>query len=305
MRNTFRGVIGSIALACVAPIAAFADEPPPVAADQPVKIEVGLRYWYSMGTSEFDLFSDGTPTTKNSALHYKDQTAHSAEAYFRADHAMGIFVKGVGAIGSIADGALNDEDFPPAVVPYSSTLSEITGDLGYITVDIGYNFIDRQTGDNAFRLGAFVGFNYWYEVFDAKGCSQIATNPGICVPPLAPGLLVITEDNEYTSIRFGLAADVRLSQKLKLAAEVAYLLVDHDNVDTHHFTFGPLPAHGDGTGYQLEALLSYDMYEMSNVGIGARLWQLETDVTIDGSGQLETYDVSRYGVFLQAGVRLN
>ncbi len=83
-----------------------------------------------MGTSEFDLFSDGTPTTRVSALHYKDQTAHSVEAFFRADHAMGIFVKGVGAIGSIAGGALNDEDFPPAIVPYSSTLSDITGDLG-------------------------------------------------------------------------------------------------------------------------------------------------------------------------------
>ncbi len=116
---------------------------------------------------------------------------------------------------------------------------------------------------------------------------------------------MITEDNEYTSIRFGLAGDVRLSQKLKLAAEGAYLLVDHDNLDTHYLTFGPLPAHGDGTGYQLEALLSYDMYEMSNVGIGARWWQLETDVNIDSGGQLETYDVSRYGVFLQAGVRLN
>ena len=83
------------------------------------------------------------------------------------------------------------------------------------------------------------------------------------------------------------------------------MLVDHDSLDIHHFTFGRSPVDGDGTGDLLEALLTYGMFEASNIGIGGRYWRMETDVTLDDTGQLETYDVRRYSVFVQAAVKLN
>jgi hypothetical protein len=303
MRNTFRGVLGALALSFVAPMAVCADEAP--ASELTATFEVGVRYWYSMGNSEFTLYDDSTPTNRVSALHYKNQPAHTAEAYFRADLSNHIFVKGNAAFGRMADGQLNDEDFPPYIVPYSSTISDLSGQIDYFTIDVGYTFAEQTNGENAYRVGGFVGFNYLHETFDAQGCTQIGLNPGICVPPDPSATLYITENNEYANFRVGLAGDVRLSQKLKLAAEGAYMLVDHDNLDTHYFTFGSLAAHGDGTGYQLEGLLTYDMYEASNIGIGARYWKMETEVYLDGFPQLQTYDVSRYGVFLQAGVKLN
>jgi outer membrane protease len=283
--------------------AAWADEAP--AADAPAsapttKFEIGTRLWYSTGTSEFDLFD---PPGRVSALHYEDQQAVSAELFARADSPQGVFVKAVGAFGGVFDGTLIDEDFPPFVVPYSKTTSTLDGELDFFSIDVGYNVID----DDGLRIGAFAGWGYWHEHFDAKGCRQIGSNPGICgLFPIPTNVTVISEDNKYRSLRLGLAGDGRLSDRLSWAAEAAYLITDHENLDVHHFTFGPAPAEGDGNGFQLEAALLYQMTPAFNLGLGARWWQMNTDVVIPSFGnQPETYDVGRQGIFVQGGLRLN
>jgi hypothetical protein len=53
----------------------------------------------------------------------------------------GFFVKGFVGGGAIGAGTLRDEDFPPFVVPYSSTSSEQRdGRLGYGTIDLGWTW---------------------------------------------------------------------------------------------------------------------------------------------------------------------
>lgn len=282
------GSLGSLALA---------DEPP---AEPNIKWEVGTRVWYSTAMSEFDLF-DGFGGTV-SALHY-EQDAATAEIYGRADLPQHrIFVKAMGGLGTVLDGTLIDEDFPPGTVPYSKTTSDLDGDVQFFSIDAGYSFFE----ENGMRLGGFVGWGYWHEKFDAMGCRQIGLNPGICGVPIPAGVKVITEDNKYRSIRLGLAGDGRLSDKLSWNAEAAYLITDHDNVDTHYFTFGKAPANGDGDGFQLEAALLYQINPKFNVGIGGRWWILQTDVVIPSFGnQPESYDVDRTGVFVQGGMKLN
>ncbi len=277
--------------------------------------EVGARYWYSIGQNKYDYFNDTTSTQLNSRLTYKDMQTHSGETFFRVDHRNGLFFKGFFGAGKTADGTLIDEDFPPAVAPYSSTTSALDGDLRYFTIDVGYTFFDStqwhsgglkdQPSHEGVRVGAFVGYNYWKEEVDAFGCTQTASNPVVCPPGLvAPTDKVITEKDTWRSLRLGLIADVMLNQRTKLSGEAAYLRTDQNALDIHYFTFGPDPANGDGDGVQVEAILSYQLTQMLDIGVGGRWWHLETDA-IDSFNQLLKYDTDRYGVFVQGAYRLN
>ena len=100
------------------------------------------------------------------------------------------------------------------------------------------------------------------------------------------------------------AAKSTLRTTLKLTGEAAYLVTDQKALDIHYFTFGPDPAKGDGWGYQLEAILAYDVTSNFNVGVGGRWWHLETDAR-DAFNQVLKYDTDRYGVFVQGSLKLN
>ena len=71
--------------------------------------------------------------------------AHSGEAFFRVDSPSAWFIKGYYGAGSIGrSNTLYDEDFPPAVAPYSKTVSETKGNLQYGNIDVGYAFYDSR-----------------------------------------------------------------------------------------------------------------------------------------------------------------
>jgi hypothetical protein len=283
--------------------------------ERPWSVEVGARYWYSTGKNKYDYF-DTTGTVLVSRLTYDDTHANSGEGFFRVDHNNGLFLKGFFGAGSNSNGTLFDEDFPPVVAPYSRTSSGLDGNLRYLTVDLGYTFYDSSrvyrgglkdapVVRHGFRLGGFVGYNYWNGKQDAFGCTQLATNPGICTPgAVLPGDRVITEKDTWNSLRLGLIADAMLTNRLKLTGEAAYLRADQKALDIHYFTFGRDPASGDGWGYQLEAILAYQLTDIFNVGVGGRWWHMETDAT-DSFIQGLKYDTDRYGVFVQGSLKFN
>ena len=59
--------------------------------------------------------------------------------------------------------------------------------------------------------------------------------------------------------------------QLRISGEVAYVHSDQDALDTHYFTFGHDPANGDGQGFQLEGVLSYNPTQAFNVGVGGQV----------------------------------
>jgi hypothetical protein len=284
---------------CVPLAAAHAEEGGP-SLDRLTGLEFGGRYWYSTGRIGFNYYGDATSAFLVSRLNYDGLTANSGEAYFRGDIAWGFFVKGTIGAGNIGSGRLFDEDFPPGIDPYSKTSSDTSGSLSFGNVDVGYSFIHAPRG----RLGAFVGYGRWREVVDARGCRQLAGNPEVCVPALPSSLPVIQEADTWNLLRAGLVADVMLTDRLKLSGEAAYIRASQKAVDDHYFTFGVDPASGSGNGYQLETILAYQFNEAFNVGVGGRWWHLDTK-SIDSFDQLLAYDVNRYGVFIQAGLKLN
>jgi len=234
------------------------------------------------------------------AAHLRQADGKFRGAVLPRRHRLGLFVKGTIGAGSIGGGNLYDEDFPPGIAPYSKTSSDTSGSLNFGNIDVGYSFVHVPQA----RLGAFVGYGRRQEVVNAGGCTQIAGNLDICVPALPPSLQVIQESDTWNLLRVGMTADLMLGDRLRLSGEAAYVWASQKAVDNHFFTFGIDPAAGNGSGYQLEAILAYQLTEAFNIGVGGRWWHLDTRA-IDSFDQLLTYNTDRYGVFVQAGLKLN
>ena len=119
---------------------------------------------------------------------------------------------------------------------------------------------------------------------------------------LPTSVKVITEEDKWKAFRVGGVVDLWFTRDLKLTAEAAYARVWQNPLDIHYFTFGPDPASGDGHGVHVEAVLSYQVTYLFNVGVGGRWWHYETDA-IDRFNQLLKYKTDRYGVFLQGSLK--
>jgi opacity protein-like surface antigen len=281
------------------------------------EVEFGARYWVSSGTTAKELF-DFSGAAMVSRLTYSNVTAQTGESFVRVDHWSGAFAKGYLGIGPTTSGQLKDEDFPPFIAPQSATTSNLQdGALTYGAVDVGYNFLRGPR----YRLGAFAGYHYYHETLNAVGCVQVATNPDICDPAISSSILGITNDGVWHSLRLGLNGELMITDRLKLSGEAAWLPYTLlSSSDTHWlrlnapggFTMA-VPEGGTGhSGYQLEAILSYQITEALSVGAGGRYWHMETSGDSDftnsifggfGATQPLNFKTDRYGGFLQAAFR--
>jgi hypothetical protein len=274
------------------------------------EIELGARYWYSSGRFQKDLGSTSNPALAgmlNSRLTYKS-TANSGEFFGRVE-ALNVFVKGYVGAGSLSNGRMNDEDWIYGVAAYSNTLADpVKGDIDYATVDVGYDFF-HGTG---YKLGGFIGYNYYKENKSAYGCTQIANQYSDCVPADPSSVLGITEDDTWKSFRVGVNGEIMVADRLKLGADVAYLpYVVFDGADNHvQRTDLPItisPESATGRGVQLQAVLSWLMTDQWSVGVGWRYWAMwSTNNAITNFASTpcpcNTLPVKteRDGVFLQA-----
>jgi opacity protein-like surface antigen/outer membrane protease len=272
-------------------------------------IEAGGRYWYSSGRSE-----NGNGIPQVSRLTYNDMSANSGELFGRVDTPSNVFVKGFAGLGSIFTGKMNDEDWslPPDFLPnptaYEVTQADkITGSLSYATADIGYDIL---RGPN-YKVGPFVGYNYFHANMNAIGCTQLVQPPpNVCAPASPSGAMLISEKDTWQSLRLGVAAEAPVWDRFKISGDVAYLpYVHYSGVDTHWARTLYFPSHGEGLGVQSEVILSYLVTESFSVGVGGRYWAMwTTDASqsvSSSSGPPGPYkaNVERYGVFVQAAYK--
>lgn len=282
-----------------------------------VQGEFGLRYWFSSGHSAKDLYNVAG-TALVSRLSYEGIYGHSAEAFGRLDHTSGFYAKGYFGGGLLTSGRLSDEDFPPFINPYSSTTHEQTGTQYYGSIDAGLNVV-RNAG---IRLGVFAGYHLFSERMNAYGCQQVATNTSVCGGGGVPSSIrVISQDNIWHSLRVGIDADIRLSDRLMLRLDAAYVpYVKLDGQDHHWLRIGtttgdfagPIPEDGSGRGYQLEAALAYAVSKDINVAVGGRYWRMETNGYTHFEGnvvgqtafpQPVDWKTEVYGVFVQGSFK--
>jgi hypothetical protein len=306
----------ALSLATAAPVHA-ADWSRPFAPPETYIGDFGLRMWYGRARTAKNLY-DTSGALLVSRLSYNDLNIFTGEAYTRFDFSTGWFLKGYIGGGNLFGGRLKDEDFPPTLVPYSATLSDQKeGYLFYGSVDGGFKII--RGGD--FHVGAFVGYHFLRDQVSAFGCGQVATNPLVCAGGIPDSIKVITQRNDWHSLRVGLDAAVEFDRRWKLAVDAAWLpYVKLHGADSHwlrigtspgNFT-GALPEDGKGWGYQLDAFLSYRFNDTFSVGVGGRYWHAETTkgdthfeghvVGVNALPQPVRWKQDHFGAFLQTTI---
>jgi outer membrane protease len=277
-----------------------------------------LRFWFGQGNTSKNLY-DTSGAVLVSRLTYGDFAIFTGEGVARFDFNNGWFIKGYGGGGGLFSGTLKDEDFPPAIIPYSATSStQKFGSLTYGSIDAGVSFARGPD----FRIGAFAGYHFLRETVSAFGCGQVASNPFVCAGGIPDFVKVITQVNNWHSVRVGLDAAFEFN-RFKLTIDAAWLpYVYMTGSDAHWLRInpfvvgafsGPVPEDGTGWGYQLEGLLSYRVSDAFSVGVGGRYWHMESNghthfeghvVGFNAQPQVVDWKLDNFGVFLQAGVKL-
>jgi hypothetical protein len=281
--------------------------------------ELTARYWLGSAKTGKTLYDVPPDPSMVSRLTYSGMLVNAGELDGRIAFTNGWFFKGYFGFGAATHGSLQDEDFPPAISPYSSTTSSLDGNsLTYASADFGYDVFRGAD----FRIGAFAGYHYFYQVENGYGCTQNAGNPVVCQPAIPTPYEVITQNNTWQSVRLGLEGSVKLGSRFTLSAEGAWLPYIHLNgYDDHWLRIGTnpgdftggVPETGTGQGYQVEAVLSYQLTDYASVGIGGRYWHMYANgdthfdghiVGADASPQPVSWKTDIYGVFLQASLKL-
>ena len=212
--------------------------------------DMGARYWLSTGetnrahNAQGVVPSAGNPT---SVLLYENLDANVFELFARQSTPRDdAFLKGTVGIGRINRGSFDDEDFSAGQVKFSDTTSSVTqGRIGYVTLDVGRQWVRRE---GAVRLGLFGGFTQWTEDMDAyELCSILRADPAT-----------------------RLALDLAFSPYAKVR-----------NEDSHYqrADLGPVPniiLEGEGWGVQWDAELRHEIRRRTELGVGVRYWHMET-----------------------------
>jgi hypothetical protein len=280
--------------------------------------DFGLRFWYGRTTTAKNLYDD-TGSVLVSRLTYGDLALYAAELYGRFDVDRRWFVKGYAGGGGFRGGSLKDEDFPPAIATYSATFSvEQNSSLFYGAIDGGFNAVWGPD----FRVGLFAGAHYLNQNVTAFGCTQAAFNPSVCGPvPIPNTVRVITQDNNWYSLRVGIDAAVEID-RFRFSIAAAWLpYVWLSGTDAHwlrigyfpgNFT-GPVPEDGRGWGYQLDAFVSYRVNEALSVGLGGRYWYMQSRgqthfenhiIGMTAVPQVVEWKTENFGVFVQGSIKL-
>jgi hypothetical protein len=272
------------------------------------EFEGGARYWYSWGNFQS---SNGSATSLVSRLPYNNMEGHSGELFARLDSPIGIFLKGFVGGGGISHGTMYDEDWglgtdlAAEATGYEITQSGINGSFNYMTADIGYNIM--RGPDH--KVGLFVGYNRYQVVMNTLGCAQmVAPGSGVCFPNIPSNVNAISEIDTWQSLRVGGSAEVQLTDRLKVGADIAYLPYVHvDGLDIHRLRDLYFPVTGTGNGVQAEIMLSYRLFDAVSLGIGGRYWAMWTTSArqVDAPTNIMTLSADRYGMFVQASYKFN
>lgn len=305
----------ALSLATAAPVAA--DWSRSVAMPVDYVGELGTRFWFGRAQTKKNLY-DTSGSILVSRLDYYDMTIFTGEAYSRLDFNTGWFIKGYVGGGGLFGGKLRDEDFEPITTPYSSTSSDNkSGSMFYGSVDAGIKLVRGPD----FHVGAFVGYHFLRDYVDAMGCTQTASNPGICVPSIPSSVRGISQTNNWHSLRLGLEGTVEFDRRWKLTLDAAWIpYAALDGADSHllrigsnfgDFT-GPIPEDGNGWGYQFDATVSYRFNEWISIGAGGRYWHVEAKghthfegrvVGINAQPQVVQWRADHFGGFIQANFK--
>ncbi|MDA9465104.1 outer membrane protein [Bradyrhizobium sp. CCBAU 53415] len=301
-----------------APLYAKAPGAPPVPYTAGWSFEGGSRLWLSRGRFQWDRSAAPyggleDPSILISRLTYHELDGLSGELFGRVDSPEGVFLKSNVGTGRFNKGKDNDEDWGDP--PYVNMISrQANGRFTYYTADVGYDFL---RGIN-YKVGGFLGWTYYEQSSDSRGCVQI-TNPTATCLPRGDDRVVGSQNAQWNAPRVGLSAETMLTERWRLNTDVAYLpWTDFKGRDNHllrdQTLFDEQGGNGGG-GVQVEGVLSYFFTRNFSVGIGGRYWAMwvkrRGDSTCSSSGCVDDppafakYSMERWGTFFEASYRFD
>jgi len=254
--------------------------------DDPISMEIGVRYWYSMGYLSLS----------NVAGSFEAQdTAHSGELHLRiSDHSTNTFAKAIAGYAFSMGGSYTD--------PFGAgTVTD--GRLGYIEADIGYHAF----GNDDAGVGPLVGYLYWnnsprtdrsnFSPAESSADVGYDQNTGQTFLPMD------SEDNnlDIHALRLGVQgrADFGMFDISGEVAAVPYAKVsgtignDQTTTVIDHSVYAPgnvasikaseTTLDGWGYGAMAEAFVGMHPTENVTVRLGGRAWYLQgtADMTYD------------------------
>jgi hypothetical protein len=164
------------------------------------------------------------------------------------------------------------------IVPYQNTESPTTTKIRYFTLDLGYDLFRAPS----YKIAPFIGYNYFSYNMSAFGCTRVNfVPPQTCDSDAPPRALFLQEMDTWISWRLGTSAVLVVAPGLRLVGDFAYLpVVRYSGIDNHPQRAGEeaitlSPAHGDGTGVQVEGVIAYDVTREFSLGLGARYWAMQ------------------------------
>lgn len=161
----------------------------------PLDFELGLRYWYSMGSSQLTAFG-GNYSSKDAS--------HLLEAHFRInDNSTASYLKGNVGYSAMITGTYAT----PALVGDQTMAG---GYIGYAGVDLGM----QPFGGDVVQMGGFVGYQYLADNPD-MGRANFTTSNG--------GGDSATNMTEIHALRLGLSLRAELGDKIDFNVEAAVI----------------------------------------------------------------------------------
>ena len=181
--------------------------------NDPIKMELGLRYWYSWGAQSFSVNSG--LTGDHGTMNESDQS-QMVEGHFRVDdNSTKTYVKGIGGMSFKIGGTSTDS---------AGGIAVSDGHIGYAGADIGYSWLGD--GKNT-SFGPFAGYMYWNDspntyhdnYTTAASASDISFNP-------VNGQTSFGGDSkpnniELNMLRLGFSGKAQLGQYFDISGEVA------------------------------------------------------------------------------------
>ena len=265
-----------------------------------LNFEIGVRYWYAVGTQEITAF--GTE-------HSVSDQSHIIEGVLRIeDDATSTYVKALGGYAGLISGSYT--------TPAATDADIQGGVIGYGQADFGW----MPLGDADFRFGGLLGYQYWNDS-PSMGRASFTTATG-----------GDSEENSFAtqSLRFGVTSKVALGDMFDLTAELASVPFGWVNGtfgahDVANIMVGPLvfqkssatTVNGRLWGGQAELMFGIHPTEKLTVRVGGRAWYLTGPVEATFSmaevgnpsnqqsfvGELENFTLMRYGAVAEIGYR--
>ena len=265
-----------------------------------LNFEIGIRYWYAMGTQEITAFG---------AEHSVGDQSHIVEGHVRIeDDSTSTYVKALGGYAGLITGTFTT----PTV-----TDADIQGGIiGYAQADVGW----MPLGSDAFRIGGLAGYQYWNDS-PSMGRANFTTATG-----------GDSEENSFAtqSFRLGLTSKVDLGEMVDLTAEVAAVPFGWVNGtfgahEVANIVIGPTTyqkssattVNGRLWGVQSELMLGVHPTDKLTVRVGGRAWYLTGPVEATFSmaevgnpsneqsfiGELENFTLMRFGAVAELSYR--